>query len=606
MSFLSFASFRSQVSPGFHRRFILLAALAAALACLLLNRFVLGATPHGWDAAAYYFQAQIFASGRVVAPGTPLIDCFWLGNLVNSAASRYAMYPPGWPALLAVAMALRIPALANAAMAGVCLALTSALAGRMFGAREGRIAAALALLSPFFLFMGADFIAHAASAAALAAMLLAMMRSVGAAERMEQRDARERAQKSECGASRSQDAEQADARKWARAQWAWGAAAGAACAVAFLVRPFSAALGLAGAAWITAWTVSWRPARWWRLAVVSLPIMLAAVGIFLAYDAATTGSPWITPYRRAVPDLNLLGMKGEFRASVFANLAANLPKVLHGLHRFVWGGPVTDLGPLAALILLAPRRRETWALAGAIAIYCFGHSLYFYFDFYYGPRMIFETMPWVLAAAAGGIGTLWDRAARWDANGGAGARGAAAKQGASAEPRAPPEPRDPTAPQADEADAQSRMGRIAVTLLYGICELWNLAAAWPARIRYYAANYCGQGGELLRILSEAQLDDALVILRTTNPTAFANVSHLNAPDLREGRVVFARYVPGRVEALRAAFPRRETWILDVEYKEILGENEYADRFRILTSRWTPLAGQGAEPYSSAFSARSGR
>ncbi len=497
-------------------RLLLLAALGILLACLLLNRVVLGNVPHGWDGAAYHFQGQIFASGRVVAPSTEFNEFFWLANVIHESDRRYAKYPPGWALLLAPAIACGAPELANAVMAALCAVLIWVAAARLYDRRTAWTAVGLAATSPFFMFMGASHLSHMSCAVALTALLLTVTRSL------------------ETIGNRSV---------------LWGVSAGAAAGAAGLIRPFSAALGIVGTVLIVALWLRPCPTRWLRLGLAALPPLLVALGLFLAYNRLTTGDPFLLGYRRYNPDHTLLGESGFHRANVWENLAVNLPKCARGLNTQVWGWPLPDLSLILALAVVGLRDRRTWALVGATVLFAFGHSLYYFFDFYYGPRMIFETMPWIVIASAAGLTSLWDWAAR------------------VSRPR---------------WILRLVVLTVAVNLAVGV------GIFFPKMAVYYSANYCGQGKDLIRIVDEAGLDNAIVFLRTSENFAFANVSHRNTVDLHGSPVLFARYHEERMEQMMAAFPRREHWILDLEYEGRLGLNDYHDRFEITRARWIRL------------------
>ncbi|MFC1601748.1 ArnT family glycosyltransferase [Candidatus Sumerlaeota bacterium] len=157
---------------------VIIIALIVLVGCLALKATVLDGVPHGWDACAYYFQGQVFAAGRVAAPSTPLIACFWVANILNRTDKRFAKYPPGWPALLAPFMLLRVPQLANALLAACCIVLAWDAARRAFGLREARLTILLLSCSPFFMFMGANYLSHMSCATALLATLVAFTRAI--------------------------------------------------------------------------------------------------------------------------------------------------------------------------------------------------------------------------------------------------------------------------------------------------------------------------------------------------------------------------------------------------------------------------------------------
>lgn len=501
------------VSPGAAAAVVVAAlALTAFLACTFLNRVVLGGMPHGYDDVAYHLQGRIFAEGRVTAPGTPVPECFWLGNVVVEESRIFCKYPPGWPALLGVAMAAGWPAAANAFMAAVCL-LASAWAARLlFGPAEAVAAAVLAVLSPFFLFMGANFLSHMSCAAVVAVALGCSIMA---------------------------------ARSTGTALAAWALAAGAAAGAAALIRPFSGLLGCLGVALVVMAAVRPPLGRVLSMGAMVLVPVAAAILIFLAYNAATTGSPWIVGYKYYVSNFSFLGEEGPHRESIWQNFAVVFPRILGALRTEIWMWPLPDYSLAVLAIAAAWRCGTRWALAGATALFVVAHSFYYFFDSYFGPRLIFETMPFLIVLSAAAAVSIIRLAHHWK-------------------------------PAAGPAAA-------AFMLLVGGALAGRATAD---RIAYYAVNYCGQGPDLIREVEAKGLTDALVFLRVRDGFHYGNVAILNKVDLAASPVVFAHYVEDSIAKASAAYPRRETWILDAEYRGIIGPDDYPDRFTLLGVRWT--------------------
>lgn len=504
------------------KKFIL-AGLCIIFICVIFNHGVLGGIPHGWDSAAYYFQARVFAEGRIVAPSTPFIDFFWLANVVNGYESRYAKYPPGWPILLAPAMALGAPELANALMAGLCAILMALAAQRLYGRSVSWLTLALVILSPFYMFMGANYLSHMSCCTAVMFILWSLLSGLDSP------------------------------LSWKQA-WKWGFLAGAGAGIGFLIRPYSAFLGLAGCVWIVVMTKRERLKSGIRLVPGFIIPCLAAFAIFLSYNAATTGSVLVTAYHKYNPDFSFLGEAGFHRGSVLANAVANIPKIARGLAGHVWGGLLPDIWLLVIFLLLGFKERTTWGLFGAILIFCLGHSLYYYFDFYYGPRLVFEALPWFLIASARGIALAIKYA------------------------------------ESKKSILKTALFTAFLSLLF-LHFIKTIVFTYPQLVRYYSSNYCGLGNELLREIKSRDLKNAVVFIRTPDAFAFANVSHLNSVNLTNAPVLFARYVsdpPERLPAMIGAFPRKEYWILDVTYVPIKGFSDYADRFEIVRIKWNKL------------------
>lgn len=148
------------------RRDGLVVGLLAAFvfgATFALDHAVLGAFPHISDEASYWFQARVFASGRLTVPAPPLVEFYPSEWVVAHGGKWFSVFPPGWPLLLSIGMRLGAPSLVNPALAALSLVAMHRLALSLVGREKALIAVLLGAVSPFFLFMGASFMSHMAS-----------------------------------------------------------------------------------------------------------------------------------------------------------------------------------------------------------------------------------------------------------------------------------------------------------------------------------------------------------------------------------------------------------------------------------------------------------
>lgn len=156
-----------------------LGALAFALAAWLALG-PLGGVAHVSDEVAYTLQARLFAAGmRVGPPGdqpSMLLYPFWQTRPESSA-----VFPPGWPALLAVGVALGAPWLVNALLAAALPPLSFLLA-RAWDRPvvEARLAALVAALSPGVVMLAGSRMSHTS-------VLVALLGALVVAERREER-----------------------------------------------------------------------------------------------------------------------------------------------------------------------------------------------------------------------------------------------------------------------------------------------------------------------------------------------------------------------------------------------------------------------------------
>jgi 4-amino-4-deoxy-L-arabinose transferase-like glycosyltransferase len=144
-------------------------AVAFALARIMTRRAFHG-VPQVQDEIAFDLLARRFAVLDPAPLSHPLGEFFRLRFFVDDGRS-YPVFQPGWPALLALFHALRIPSWAPAFASGLAALATARLADRLYGRLASIVAVATLVCSPFFLFLGGAYFAHPL-ATALAALTL--------------------------------------------------------------------------------------------------------------------------------------------------------------------------------------------------------------------------------------------------------------------------------------------------------------------------------------------------------------------------------------------------------------------------------------------------
>jgi 4-amino-4-deoxy-L-arabinose transferase-like glycosyltransferase len=511
-----------------------LAALAVVLA-RLVGAFALESVPHVMDELAYALQAKTFASGHLTMPVHVPRGAFAMW-FVDDRARTFSIFPPGWPAVLAIGEALGVAAWVNPLLHGATTLVVARIARRLGGARAGVLAAAIYATCPQAILLAASFMSHtlvALTAAVALAASLALVDDAGA------------------GAPGAPGDPAASSGRRARAERAAHAAAiGAALGVAAATRPLCAvAIGIATAA-LLAPALARRRLSLRDLAVVVAPAA-ACVGLLLAYNHALTGHalrfpqtaffdehapPVDIPLFQYHPGCNDLGfgpghgcettLPGGMHtlANALSNTGDNLTAWL-----FLAGGPIAFALALAALAG-ASRMRERLTIGSPIPLVIVLYGLYWYAGTCYGARFYHAALPSLAILAALGAAALFER----------------------------------------------RRAVAAAVLAAGL--LWN--GAYGARaVAEISHGYWGTDARFARLSASWSRPPALVLVAFGPGTArgryalttylrdvpwLANIRALgalgaNRPDL-SGPVVFARYHPGAMAELRAAFPDRERWL----------------------------------------------
>lgn len=498
-------------------RWMALAFAAVSAWCALLAWNVFGAVPHGTDEGSYLLQARIFASGQLWTEGN-LPAGLQQSLVVEAEGRRFSIYPPGWPALLALGVLAGVPWLVNPLLAGATAAALWMLARRVAGRPAAHASAVALAASPYFAFMGASQMSHMACALCILATTLALVRAL------------------ENGVRPATAARAA-------------AFAGLAAGLAFLVRPYSAMLGCAGGLLVAASATACRdPRAWTRMLAWAVPVGLACVAIHLAYNAATTGDALRSGYKLYAPDFGMLGFGEKKRASLLHNLVENLPLHSAALRSEIWGGlPLPDWALLIPAPLLLARRRS-WtvlALLGAFAIQVVGYALYFFFDLFLGPRLLFEAFPWMALLAGWGAAELL------------------------------------------RTEKHRRLAKVAFAAV-ALQALLAAGVRYPAMWTYYSANFAGQGRAISSIPRDFELAEpgsAGALVFVEGIMAATNFRHLNALEVGESPVIFSHGGRQAMTEMLAAFPGRTAWILQVDMAPLPGRNLYVDRYSVGDVRW---------------------
>lgn len=138
----------------------LLLAIAGFLTSALVTQRVFEAIPHIEDEIAYVWQAKAMVEGHLTIPSPTPNRSFLVPFVVDYEGERFSKYPPGWPALLSIALRMGARAWINPLLAGLAVWLTYLLGKRIFSEFVGLLAAGLTVSSPFFLMNSGSLLSH--------------------------------------------------------------------------------------------------------------------------------------------------------------------------------------------------------------------------------------------------------------------------------------------------------------------------------------------------------------------------------------------------------------------------------------------------------------
>lgn len=356
-------------------------AVLSAIVARVISYVALDDVAHVMDEIAYVLQAKTLAQLHLSAPVVPPRAAFSMWY-VDDRAARFSIFPPGWPAVLAIGMRLGLGRWVNPLLHGLATWMVSLVGARLGGDRARLTSAALYGLSAQTLLLGASAMSHTLVALAAAVAMWAALH------------ARRRAS--------------------ARHALALGAAAG----VIVLTRPLCA-IGIAVGA--TALAMGTRRRPWRELAVfamrAAIPLALASL-LVGAYNHALTGDafrfpqtvwfdehlpPHPSPFFRYRPGCNALGFGSGCNLSIPdarhtpMNALSNTGDNIQAWTLLLAGGP---LFYAMAILATVRRRRVALALLATPIAVVLLYGLYWYAGTCYGARFYHAGVP-AFAVVAG-------------------------------------------------------------------------------------------------------------------------------------------------------------------------------------------------------------
>ena len=335
-------------------RFAALAALWVTVASATLCAGVYQRHPHIVDEVIYLYNARYFAANRAFMPPPPSSAGFDVDLMEYRPDKWYAVAPAGWPAMLSLGERFGAGWLVDPVLAGINILLAYLLVTEVFSRRTARITVLLLCASPWYLFMGMNFMTHTFTTTCAWAAFWGV----------------------------------ALARRTGHARWAW--LAGAATGIGSLIRPLD---GLIVAVLVGLWAigVGGRRLRFASLAALAAGTAIAGAAV-LPYDKVLTGDPLRSPLMAYTdehygPQTNAYGFGPQrglgwaldpypghtpFEALINAELNGSC------VDTELFGWSTGSLILIAALLLLGGARRPDYALLGAIAVVLLAYAPYWF------------------------------------------------------------------------------------------------------------------------------------------------------------------------------------------------------------------------------------
>ncbi len=504
---------RGPIRPSAERVAIVALAITSAVAARLIAARVLDDVPHVMDEMAYLLEAKRMAAGHLTAPLALPRAAFnmWF---VDDRVARFGIFPPGWPAALALGIRLGLERWTNPLLHLVTVLVVGRAGARIGGSRVGLLAAALYATSPQVVLLAASLMSHSLVALGASVVTLAI------AELLD---------------------EGADRRP---ALFLWS---GAALGAVFATRP------LCGVALLVPFVALGVRAR--RPSGLLLTVMTAApfLAALAAFNRALTGSalrfpqtayfdghaaPANVPFFTYGKGCNALGfgaacdhtVRGAVHtvSSAISDAGDNLTALL-----LLAASPVVLVAAMAAV--LRSRTRAAWLLSvPLIAIGLYG--LYWQAGVCYGARFYQAGIPALMVAAALGI----DRSA----------------------PRRLPPRRFASAVLA--AALLCNVGGFALALremrswsFWGTDDRFaELARRWNDGRAVVMVAFGPSDVKNPKLVATGSMREGTWLLGVRALAALGQ----NAPVVDDGEIVFAKFHPALVPELAARFPDRKLWL----------------------------------------------
>lgn len=489
-------------APGSPDRFPLLPAITVAIVAAIFSIVSYERHPHIPDEVAYLLNAKYFAAGMLYMPAPPVPAAFDVDLMQLTPTQWFSSMPPGWPAILAAGERVNLPWLINPLLAGINVILAYTFLREIYPRRTARLALLLLCASPWYVFMGMNFMTHTLS------LTLALAGAVGAARVI----------------------------RTGRLRWGW--LAGASVGALSLTRPLE---GLLMAMILAVWTLASRRGRHRILGTACIAAGSIVVGALnLPYDKALTGRMTELPltayatthYPSRSNDLGfgpergwgwtgLDPFPGHDAKDAAINAALNLSAV--NVELFGWA-----CGSLVFILVLFSGKLKSSdhkMLAAILAIICFLSLYWFSGGPDFGARYWFLMIVPLVALTARGI----ESAGSFEAG---------------------------HQTQFPVAAARS----LALAAILCVMSVVTFVP-WRAVDKYY--HYRGMRPDVREIAKNLSLRNSLVLVEGNRHPDFASAAAYEPPGFEAGAPVYAwARTPEIATQVISAFPGRDVWILE--------------------------------------------
>ena len=324
------------------RVFLVGSFISCFMICGFISWHVFDGVPGFIDSCAYMFQARLFAHGMLYAP-PPIEPQFFEALHTILSGKWYTVYPPGYPAILALGVIFNISWLVNPFLGALTIVCIYLLAKELYGNGIAKLSAVMACASGFFLFMSSEFASHTST---LFFVTLAFLSFVWLVKKK-----RPLLSAVVCGAS---------------------------LGIALLCRPYTTfwiCVPMGIAALIARKKLSLR-----HILIGAIPLLIACLAFF-AYNYTTTGHPLLLGYIQMHGKNHYPGFHQEPWGSRIHTVTQGFKYTfenLNALNYYLFEWPMPALLFVCVFLAYGKKRFWEWLLVGWIVTLFVGHFFYFF------------------------------------------------------------------------------------------------------------------------------------------------------------------------------------------------------------------------------------
>ena len=497
--------------------------------------FIFEHIPHIQDSMDQVFHGKIFLLGKLAAPSPEPREFFDFTHMINNG-EWYSEYPPGHSFLMSLGHLVHAPWIINPLFGSLCVVLFYFIGKEMFDERIGRLSALLGTFSPFLIFMSSEFMNHATTLFFASLFMLGFVRMVN--------------------------------RKGIRD----GLLCGFAIGYVLIIRPMTAvAIATPYAIYtvvkiirlfitsicekrskiplnppllkgetnspfekggqggfkklidrINGFSIHSDFTRFAIACLVAIIIFTAMSGVLLVFNYYTNGDPFTFGYtvrwgKNHDPGFGHSGW-GEPHTphKGFMQTLNNL----NALNKYLFELPLPAL--LFALLSIASPRVKIWdlLLLGSASSLSFAYFFYWFQDWCFGPRFMFEsTFAFIILTARGIIALPEIFREMFQAQ-----------------------------------NMQKIKGIIAILLV--LCFCVGFSSNLPALVKTYSSNYWGVNGKVQKAANSMGIDNAVIFVKSYYGSVFAE----NHPLLDSGIIYVRDLGDEKNKQIKERFPDRQFYI----------------------------------------------